>query len=291
MSETAKTLALLAQKSGLYSVERFRDEFNRKNFSVSVISPRALNPNHHYDFNLCRLSPTHTTSMEWFWAASKTWGTPLQPLVWRKKFSEKISQYEWLTEVELPALEPYLWFSSQDVESLFFQAWCRKWSEVSEGWIVKFNRGMQGRGLVHFDSLGALKNHLTLLETLEERDFLLQPFLKETQEYRCLIMEKKMSYIFKRQSEKMKLSANYFQGGKAHLVSLRELPSPIVSLFEKIENIFTLNQIHGLYAIDVLLDLSGRVWIIDVNANPGFEQMEKISQKNIVREWLEKLGF
>ncbi len=145
-------------------------------------------------------------------------------------------------------------------------------------WIFKLNRGQQGIGVNRIDGREKLMSWLETFWAMKDQDFLIQPYIEALNEYRCFFIKKtNQIWWLKRVGHEGK--SNFAQGGNAELVSI---PPKTVE-----EEAHRLIQLSGCEygAIDILWT-GTEAKILELNSQPGIEQLEQITQANIMKKLL-----
>jgi glutathione synthase/RimK-type ligase-like ATP-grasp enzyme len=146
-------------------------------------------------------------------------------------------------------------------------------------WIFKLNRGQQGIGLNLIEGRQALFSWLETFWAIKDQDFLIQPYIEAEAEYRCFFIKKtNQTWWLKRTSDGLK--SNFAQGGGAEIVSI-----PPKTVEEEVLKLITHSPCeYG--AVDILWT-GTEAYILELNSQPGIEQLEGITQVNIMKKLLE----
>lgn len=191
----------------------------------------------------------------------------VNPVPVLERFRSKSSQYDWFEGKDIPALA---WIFVKGSDLLTVEKFFRLYPEL----IVKPLRGQGGWGV---EALTWEKFKSWKKKKGKDEDYLLQPFIKNATEYRYFFMKDSAPVVLERRS-KSGIAANFQQQGEAKLTTL---PSELEVLVEDL-----IQKSGALYgAIDLIVQ-DHRPYVLELNAVPGIEQLEKVSGRNIVREML-----
>lgn len=187
----------------------------------------------------------------------------VNPLAALKKFRSKGQQYIWFDEENFPVLP---WIPLKGTDLLTVEKFFRLYPEA----VVKPLAGQGGWGIeaLTWDTFKKWKK-----KTDGDDDYLLQTLIKNGHEYRYFFIEGEPPVILER-SAKTGISANFRKQGDANLAELPEDKLLILSDVAKKSGLF-----YG--AIDLIIK-DNELSILEVNAVPGIEQLEKVSGINII---------
>lgn len=184
----------------------------------------------------------------------------------------KSSQFSLFNQKSIPIL-PWLHLSQSnwsDIENFIL--------DQKGDFLIKPDRGQGGRGIQKFSKF-EFKNWL---ECSTDLDFILQPFVPDFFEYRIFFIRNSFRVTLRRFKVGNGLAANFTQEGSAEIV---QTPKEINELLDLI-----LEEIEIHYgAIDVIF-FKGQFYVLEVNSVPGIEQIEKLSNQNIMRRILSSLN-
>lgn len=185
-------------------------------------------------------------------------------------FRSKSHQYEWLDEQNFPVLP---WLVLKGADSITVEKFFRLYPEA----VAKPLCGQGGWGVegVNWDNFRQWKK-----KKGPDEGYLLQPFVKDSPEFRYFFIKGVSSVVLERKS-KSGIAANFQKGGEAKLSGLPAGSETMIhELVEK----------SGLHygAIDIIFQ-HGKPLILEVNSVPGFEQVEKVSGLNLVKKLLGSL--
>ena len=185
-----------------------------------------------------------------------------------KRFRSKNHQYAWFESVNLPTL-PWISLKESDLVTL------EKFSVLYPEMVVKPHVGQGGWGIEVLK-----REDLRRWFKKTDKDYLLQPFIKDAIELRYFFIKGSEPIILKRTS-KSGVAANFQKEGSAEVSQLPE------EFQEDIDRLITLSGAH-YGAIDLFID-HGRMYFLELNTVPGIEQLEKVSQTNIMKTLLSSL--
>ncbi len=162
----------------------------------------------------------------------------------------------------------------QDLESL---------SPKSQKYVLKMNRGNGGIGVNYVESLKSLVSLLETFRGMRDQKMLIQPFVPHDKEWRVFVLKNEILACIEK-----KISASDFRGNSKKSTG-RFIKKPNPKLQELIHQAFTPSGLD--YAgIDVMLNKeTGELVVCEMNAIPGFEQVEKLSQVNIAKELITRI--
>jgi len=150
--------------------------------------------------------------------------------------------------------------------------------------VVKVLSSTQGRGVLLAETNKAAESLINAFLNLEA-DFLVQEFIKEAAgaDIRCFVIGDKVFAAMKRQSAEGDFRSNLHIGGKAEQVKLTAKER---AMAVKAAKALGLN----VAGVDIVRSVRGPL-VLEVNASPGLEGIEKITGKDIagaIIEYMEK---
>lgn len=150
--------------------------------------------------------------------------------------------------------------------------------------VVKLLEGTQGLGVVLAESHNAAISVIEAFEGLRAR-VIVQEFIKEAKgaDIRALIVDGKVVGAMKRQAKSGEFRSNLHRGGQARMISLSS---------EEEETAIKATKAMGLgvAGVDMLQSKRGPL-IMEVNASPGLEGIERATRADIagsIIEYIEK---
>ncbi|MFH0887660.1 MAG: RimK family alpha-L-glutamate ligase [Planctomycetota bacterium] len=143
--------------------------------------------------------------------------------------------------------------------------------------ILKLFRGSQGKGVILGENISSIQSILTAVWAIGY-DILLQKYLNDTkgQDIRILVLGNNIIATMKRIPAKNEFRSNIHQGGLMKKVTVS---SEEAQLAIKSAKVLGLN----LSGVDIMRTKKGPL-VIEVNASPGFEGLEKLTRINIARK-------
>ncbi len=145
-------------------------------------------------------------------------------------------------------------------------------------WIFKLNRGQQGIGVNLIDGRQNLFSWLETFWAIKDQDFLIQPYIEAEAEYRCFFI-KKTNQVWWLRRTSSGVKSNFAQGGGGELVTM-----PPKTVEEEALRLISHSPCeYG--AIDMLWTGS-QAYILELNSQPGIEQLESVTQVNIMKKLL-----
>ncbi len=140
--------------------------------------------------------------------------------------------------------------------------------------IIKFLEGTQGVGVVLIESLKAARSVLEAFLELKV-NILVQEYIKEAggADIRCFVVGGEVVAAMKRQSASEEFRSNLHRGGKAEAVEITEEERTMAI---RVARIIGLN----VAGVDIVRSNRGPL-VIEVNASPGLEGIEKATGKDV----------
>lgn len=190
---------------------------------------------------------------------------------------------------------------SKDLQSLFFKRHHlpavpsvlyrgvlneKYWEEISRlsrsgHFILKMARGNQGTGVNLISGVLSLKSILETFHALKDQRFLIQPFIEHKKEWRVFVIKGDIYGVIERS-----ISSTDFRGNskRSNGKFLKRISPELKEL------VLRAHELSGLdYCGIDLMDTKQGPMFLEINAVPGFEQMEELSGKNIAKELITKL--
>jgi ribosomal protein S6--L-glutamate ligase len=140
--------------------------------------------------------------------------------------------------------------------------------------ILKLFRGSQGKGVIMGEKISAVESILTAVWAIGY-DILLQKYIGDTkgEDIRILVLNNEIIATMKRIPAKNEFRSNIHQGGSVRKITISSEENRLA-----IESIKTLGL--SLAGVDIMRTKKGPL-VIEVNASPGFEGLEKLTKINI----------
>lgn len=148
----------------------------------------------------------------------------------------------------------------------------------NQKFIIKMARGNQGIGVNLVNGIQSLKSLLETFHALKDQKFIIQPFIEHKKEWRVFVIKNKIVSIIERT-----IGNGDFRGN-----SKRSKAKCIKKISSEIEaEILRGVQLSGLdyCGVDIISD-ANNFYFLEINAVPGFEQLEELSGINIAKELL-----
>jgi glutathione synthase/RimK-type ligase-like ATP-grasp enzyme len=188
----------------------------------------------------------------------------VNPLPILKRFRSKNTQYEWFDQLDLPCLP---WMSLKGTNLVTVEKFFRLYPEV----VVKPFNGQGGWGIeaLKWDNFKSWKK-----KKAQDEDYLIQPFIKNATEYRYFFIKGENPVVLQRHA-KTGIAANFQREGEATLVTF---PIDHKEVVERL-----IERSGALYGAIDLLIYDERLIILELNAVPGIEQLEKVSGLNVMK--------
>jgi len=143
--------------------------------------------------------------------------------------------------------------------------------------ILKLFRGSQGKGVIMCENISAVDSILTAVWALGY-DILLQKYIKDSrgEDIRMLVLNNEIIATMKRTPSKNEFRSNIHQGGSVKKVTVSS---------EEIQLAIKASKVLGLSlaGVDIMRTKKGPL-VIEVNASPGFEGLEKLTRINIAQK-------
>lgn len=143
--------------------------------------------------------------------------------------------------------------------------------------VLKLFRGSQGKGVMLGENLASIESILTAVWAIGF-DIILQKYLKETkgEDIRVLALNNEIIASMKRTPARNDFRSNIHQGGTMKKVVITAQEKQLALQATKALGL-------KLAGIDIMRTKKGPL-VLEVNASPGFEGMEKVTGINIARK-------
>lgn len=153
-------------------------------------------------------------------------------------------------------------------------------SQYSFPIVAKVLNGSQGNGVMLFDKPANAESVLATFSQLNE-PYLSQQFIAESkgQDFRAFVIGDKVVAAMQRVGAEGEFRANIHQGGRAETVELSESEQQLVIKAAKVIGL-------DVAGVDFLRTAKGII-ILEVNASPGFEGIEKVNDVDIAAEMVD----
>ena len=146
--------------------------------------------------------------------------------------------------------------------------------------IMKLLSGFGGQGVIFLDSKEAANSVIETMETLKQ-EILIEEFVPNPgEDIRGIVAGEEVIASYKRVAAKNEKKANIYAGGRAEDFRLTEEMKELVLKSAKFMNI-------RIGAVDMLQRDDGRLFVTEVNINPGIERIEKVTDLNVAQRIVE----
>ncbi len=148
----------------------------------------------------------------------------------------------------------------------------------SQKFILKMSRGNGGIGVNYVEGLKSLLSLLETFKALGDQKMLIQPFIPHQKEWRLFVIKNEIVACIEK-----KIATSDFRGNSKKSQG-KFIKKPSGSLLDLAHQAFLPSGLD--YAgLDIIQNsASGELLLCEVNAIPGFEQVEELSKINIARE-------
>ncbi|MFP5385716.1 MAG: RimK family alpha-L-glutamate ligase [Bacteriovoracia bacterium] len=263
-----KKICLVAKNKETYFIKRLIEEVGQS--EVTLFNPWSDLEIPAADVYVVRTTGVYGSDLDLMLLKSLPAERIINPLPVLNKFRSKTVQYQWMDEENFPVLP---WLSLKGMDLLMVEKFFRLYPEM----VVKPTIGQGGWGVegLTWESFKTWKN-----KKGKDEDYLLQPFVKNSRELRVFFCKGIGPLVLERRT-KSGIAANFKKSGEARAVDLPSELTPLVSgLIEKS------GAFYG--AMDIILD-ENRPYVLEMNSVPGIEQLEQVSGKNVMLEFLKSL--
>lgn len=292
-------IAILSRDGSLYSCKRLLAAAQARGHSIEVIDPLScymnINPGSsaihyrgrqlgHYDAVIPRIGPATTFYGTAVLRQFEVCGSyPLNESVAITRARDKLRSLQLLAREGLPMPVTGFAHSPDDTHDLI---------EMVGGapLVVKLVEGTQGIGVVLAETRQAAESVIDAFRGLNAH-ILVQEFIKEAKgkDIRCLVIGGRVVAAIERQAKEGEFRSNLHRGGKARSVEITDSEREIA-----VRAAATLGL--DVAGVDILRAERGPL-VMEVNASPGLEGVEKTTEIDIATQmivWIEqqaKPGF
>jgi len=159
--------------------------------------------------------------------------------------------------------------------------------------VVKMNSGSQGKNVFLCNSEAEVKEALKKIydknSPLYDYVAIAQDYIRIKREYRVVVFEREILLVYEKDISNARFSGNlsplHYENAKAVYVDDKTLISKIADFIKPMFNVFDV-QFAGL---DVVLDESGKFWLIETNVHPGFSYFVKDNGEAKLVDMYEKI--
>lgn len=280
-----KHLIISSESSNLFTTQRFIIEAKKLKFKTIQQNPYAqfINTSKVYSKNcylntsyLFRTSGIRNDDFDLTVAQFyQNYGAKIvNPIDALKNFRTKDHQIMFLNQNKIPTI-PSLFYRGKITDELTAEL---KKINSKEEYIIKMNRGNGGIGVQIIRGLDSLISTLETFEALRDQKLLIQPYYPHSKEYRLLFGGDKLLACIEK-----KIHTNDFRGNSKRSTGVYKQQAPTNILEIGYDAFKKSNLIYA--GVDIFEDDKG-IKILEINAVPGYEQVENLSGKNIAREIL-----
>ncbi len=257
------TIVVVAKNKNTYFIKRLTEEVGDRVSCFDPWSDFEFPKGQHY---LTRTTGVYGSDLDLLLLKSLPSESVINPVQVLELFRSKRSQYLWLEENNISCLP---WISVKEPDNTI-EKFFRLYPEM----IVKPLRGQGGWGIegLRWSDFKAWKK-----KKGSDLDYLLQPFIRDATEYRYFFIKNENPIVLERKS-KRGISANFQKNGVAKLTTIS---LKLTSLLQELEA--KSGAIYG--AIDLLVK-DNSAYVLELNAVPGIEQLEKVSGQNVMKKIL-----
>lgn len=257
------TITVVAKNKNTYFIKRLIEEVGD---GVSLFDPWSdyqLPEARNY---LVRTTGVYGNDLDLLFLKSLPETKVKNPLNVLERFRCKRTQSLWFEENNISCL-PWIGVNESEIT---IEKFFRLYPEA----IVKPLRGQGGWGIE-----GLTWDHFKFWKKKKgnDLDYLLQPFIKNATEYRYFFIKNVDPIVLERKA-KGGIAANFQKSGEAKLSNIPSIFSPLAQ-----DLVSKSAAIYG--AIDLLVH-NDQAYVLELNAVPGIEQLEKISGINVMRKIL-----
>ena len=280
----SKKLIISSESSNLYTTRRLMEEGDKLKWSTTWINP--------YEFSL-NTTDRRTQNGTYM---IRTTGVRYDDfdLTCARNFA--LLKYK----IENP-IDALTTFRSKELQAVFFKAQQLNtipsfmyrgaltdtiWEELLKlsptgDYVLKMSRGNQGIGVNLIKGTQSLRSFLETFHAMRDQRFLIQPFIAHKKELRVFIIKNEIHAIIERT-----ITSSDFRGNakRSNGKIIKKIPSNLHHELTRASNESGLTYC----GIDLIYD-GNDFRFLEINPVPGFEQIEKLSKKNIARELITQL--
>ena len=291
---TFMKLLMLCREPRLYSCQRLKEAAEQRGHQMDILDPNrcllklSQNPPHFLVYYQPKegepyLLPDYDAVLPRFGTASTKMGCAVLRHFEAKGVSclnnekafltarDKWQSLQILCEQGIPVPDTQL--SGSEVESYSAV------HQMHEPLILKTLSGSQGIGVVLAEKA---QSAVSILDVLKDANVpvLLQDFVEEAKgtDIRCFVVGDKVVATMQRQGKEGEFRANFHRGGSAQKIDLSEDEKQIAIRAAKALGL-------DVAGVDLICSSSGLL-VLEVNASPGLEMIEKTSCVDIAREMI-----
>jgi len=146
--------------------------------------------------------------------------------------------------------------------------------------IMKLLSGFGGQGVIFIESKEAANTVIETMNTLKQ-EILIEEFVPNPgEDIRGVVAGEEVIASYKRVAAKGEKKANIYAGGRAEVFKLTEEMNELVLKSAKAMG-------AKICAVDLIQNNKGRVFVTEVNINPGIGGIEKVTNLNVAQRIVE----
>ncbi len=262
-------ICVLAKNSQTYFIRRLIEEVGNR---VALFNPWADFELPEANCYLARTTGVYKSDLDLSLMKGIDQNKLINPLAALVRFRSKSSQYQWFDDQDIPALP---WLPLQNADLIQVERFFRLYPFL----VVKPLVGQGGWGVevLTWESFGAWWKK----RRGKDESYLLQPYIRETLEFRCFFIEGEAP-LFLERSARTGVAANFKAQGSA---KVSRFPQEYKEWLGQIISKSGLK--YG--AIDLFMKSTGPV-VLEINAAPGIEQLELLTGKNVIQPLLQMIS-
>lgn len=276
-------IIILSESPDLYTTRRILEEANKQKISASYINPykntlifEDKDSGVKHPPTLCfhrttgiRYDEQDLTLSKYYKYLGFQITNPIENL---ETFRSKDTQAIFFIENKISTIPTISLRGITDKESL------DKIISISKNqkYILKMNRGNQGIGVNFINGTQSLLSILETFHAINDQKFLLQPYIDHKKELRVFVVKNQILATIEKT-----ISNDDFRGNSKRS-SGRFIKNLSKEISEEIIRIATLSGLDYC-GIDVVIT-NRKYFILEVNAVPGFKQIEELSKINVAKE-------
>jgi glutathione synthase/RimK-type ligase-like ATP-grasp enzyme len=260
-------VTIVAKNKSTYFIRRCIEEFAEK---VTLFDPWGDPIFPESEKYLVRTTGIYGNDLDLMLLRTRDPERIINPLTALSRFRNKPDQYEWFEQQNLPVLP---WITVKGTDLMTIEKFFRLYPQL----LVKPFRGQGGWGIevLTWESFRSWKK-----KRKGDEDYLLQPYVNNGQEFRYFFLQGHPPVVLKR-TPRSSVAANFQRQGQA---TVAQLPEEFSSIINQV-----VEKSAAYYgAVDLIIQ-DGQLFILELNAVPGIEQLEKVSGKNVIRMILSHL--
>jgi len=203
-------ICVIAKNKNTYFINRIREELQG---DVAIFDPWSDLELPVAETYICRTTGIYHSDLDLLILESLPPKKVINPVQVLKRFRSKVSQWLWFEENNLPCLP---WLSLKSEELITVLKFTRLYPEV----VVKPNVGQGGWGVEGLNE-GNIEAWIKKKKKAGDLDYLVQPLVKDAEEYRYFFMSGEEPIVFKRKALSG-IAANFQRQGVAELTTFPE---------------------------------------------------------------------